>query len=91
MGAGVVGVAGKLVEARRGLLLGDAEVSEAGLQRVAASFPAGEAGSADHGVVGARGRGKAVVSAGLVEGFDDDGAGDTPVRGDGESAVGMVV
>ncbi len=75
----------------RGVLLGYAEVGEAGLQRVAASFPAGEAAGVDHGVVGERGRGKAVVSAGLVEGLDDDGAGYAPVRGDGEGAAGMVV
>ena len=40
-GGGVVG---------RGVLLFGAEVSEAGLEGVAAAFPAGEAGGVDHGV-----------------------------------------
>ena len=80
-GGGVVG---------RGVLLFGAEVSEAGFEGVAA-FPAGEAGGVDHGVVGERGRGNAVVSTRLVEGFDNDRAGDAPVDGDGQGAAGAVV
>ena len=67
-GGGVVG---------RGVLLFGAEVSEAGLEEVSAAFPAGEAGGVDHGVVGEGGRGNPVVNAGLVEGVDNDRAGDT--------------
>ena len=81
-GGGVVGC--------RVLLFG-AEVSEAGLEGVAAAFPAGEAGGVDHGVVGERGPGKAVVSTRLVKGVDNDRAGDTPVDGDGQGAAGAVV
>ena len=77
-GGGVVG--------RRVLLFG-AEVSEAGLEGVAANFPAGEAGGVDHGVVGERGRGNPVVSTRLVEGVDNDRAGDTPVDGDRQCAA----
>ena len=72
-GGGVVG---------RGVLLFGAEVSEAGFEGVAASFPAGEAGGVDHGVVGERGRGNPVVSTGLVEGVDNDRSGYAPMHGD---------
>ena len=81
-GGGVVG---------RRVLLFDAEVSEPGLEGVAASFHAGEAGGVDHGVVGEHRRGNPVVNTRLVEGVDDDGAGDTPVDGDGQCVAGMVV
>ena len=81
-GGGVVGC---------GVLLFGAEVSEAGLEGVSAAFPAGEAGGVDHGVVGERGRRKAVVSTGLVEGVDNDRAGDTPMHGDGQGVAGAVV
>ena len=81
-GGGVVGC--------RVLLFG-AEVSEAGLEGVSATFPAGEAGGVDHGVVGERGRGNPVVNTGLVEGVDNDRSGDTPVDGDGQCAAGMVI
>ena len=81
-GGGVVGC--------RVLLFG-AEVSEAGLEGVAAAFPAGEAGRVDHGVVGEGGRGNPVVNTRLVEGVDDDRSGDTPVDGDGQCVAGAVV
>ena len=81
-GGGVVGC---------GVLLFGAEVSEAGLEGVSAAFAAGEAGGVDHGVVGERGRGKAVLSTGLVEGVDDDRAGYAPIHGDGQGVAGMVV
>ena len=64
------------------LLFGVAQGREAGLEGVAAAFPAGEAGGVDHGVVGERGRGNPVVSTGLVEGVDNDRAGYAPVHGD---------
>ena len=35
--------------------------------------------------------GNPVVNTGLVEGVNNDGAGDTPIDGDGQSAAGMVV
>ena len=77
-GGGVVGC--------RVFLFG-AEVSEAGLEGVAASFPAREAGGVDHGVVGERGRGNPVVSTRLVEGVDNDRSGYAPVDGDGQCAA----
>ena len=81
-GGGVVG---------RGVLLFGAEVSEAGLEGVASSFPAGEAGGVDHGVVGEHRRGNPVLNTGLVEGVNNDGAGYAPARGDGQCAAGMVI
>ena len=66
-GGGVVGC---------GVLLFDAEVSEAGLEGVSAAFPAGEAGGVDHGVVGERGRGKAALR--ILAG--SDGVEESPVE-----------
>ena len=78
-GGGVVGC---------GVLLFGAEVSEAGLEGVSAAFAAGEAGGVDHGVVGERGRGNPVLSTGLVEGVNNDRAGDAPGR-TGRSGNGL--
>ena len=81
-GGGVVGC---------GVLLFGAEVSEAGLEGVSAAFAAGEAGGVDHGVVGERGRGNPVLSTGLVEGVNNDRAGDAPMHGYGQGVAGMVI
>ena len=75
----------------RGVLLFDAEASEAGLEGVSAAFPAGEAGRVDHGVVGEHRRGNPVVNTRLVEGVDNDRAGDTPMDGDRQGAAAMAV
>ena len=78
-GGGVVG---------RGVLLGDAQVAQEGFEGVAA---AGEAGGADHGVIGEHRRPIPVVVCGFVEGVDHDGPGGAAVGGDGERVARMVV
>jgi hypothetical protein len=74
-----------------GVLVGDPEVGQGGLEGVAAAAPAGEAGGVDEGVVGQHGGGKALLSGGVLEGAQDDGAGDVGVGGDAERVAGMVV
>jgi hypothetical protein len=72
-GGGVVGA---------GVLVGDPEVGQDGLEGVAAASAAGEAGGVDQGVVGQDRCRKALLGSGVLEGVDDDGAGDVAVGGD---------
>jgi len=67
-----------------GVLLADVETAELGLEAVASTLAAGEAGGEDHAVVGEGGLGGAELLNGVTEGGDDDGAGDAGVGGDAE-------
>ena len=82
-GGGVVGA---------GVLLGDAEAAEFGLEAVAAAAAAGEAGGEDHAVVGQRGGGDPVLGDGCRGRWSThDRAGDPAVGGDGQGVAGVVV
>src|SRR4030095_1988851 len=81
-GGGVIGT---------GVFLGDSETSEGGLELVAATPAAGEAGRVDHGVVGQHRCGVAVLACGFAEGLGHGWAGDDPLRGDRQGVTGVIV
>src|SRR4030095_3469588 len=70
-GGGVIGT---------GVFLGDSETSEGGLELVAATPAAGEAGRVDHGVVGQHGGGGAVLACGLCGRTGPGRGGGRPLR-----------
>lgn len=74
-GGGVVG---------RGVDLGNAVAVQFGFESVASAFTAGESGGEHHAVVGQCGIRDTMLGNGFGEFSDDDGAGDTAVRGHGK-------
>jgi hypothetical protein len=76
---------------RAAVLLGDAEVAEFGFEGVAAAAAAGQAGGEDHAVVGERRGWWAVLGGRSPERGDDDRSGDPVMRGDRQSATGVVI
>ena len=74
-----------------GVLLGDTEAAQLGLQAVAAAFAAGEAGGEDHAVVGQGGCGGAEAVDGIPEGDNDAGPGDAEVGGDAEGEAVLTI
>jgi hypothetical protein len=81
-GGGVVG---------SGVLLVDAEPAQFGLEGVAAAFAAGEAGGEHHAVVRECRCWWPVPGHGVVEGVDDDAAGDVWVGRDRQGVAGVVI
>lgn len=76
---------------RGGVLVGDAEIGEEGLEAVASSADAGEAGGVDEAVVGEHRCRNAVCFGCCGELGDDDRGCDPGVGGDGEGVAGVVV
>jgi hypothetical protein len=81
-GGGVVGT---------GVLVGDPEARQGGLELVAATSPAREPGGVHQGVVGQHGGGIAVLACGFGEGVRHGGAGDWLVGGDRQGVAGVVI
>jgi hypothetical protein len=73
------------------VLLCDVEAAEFVFEGAASAYAAGEAGGADHAVVGEGGGWGAVGGDGVAEAGEDDFGGDVVVAGDGEGVAGAVV
>ena len=67
------------------------EALELGLEAVASTFTAGEAGGEDHAIVGEGGGGDTELVNGVPEGGDDAGPGDARMGGDAEGVAGAVI
>ena len=76
---------------RAGVLLGDAQAVQLGLEAVAPAFAARQPGGEDHAVVGQRGGRNAMGGNGFPEGAEDDPSGDPAVGGDRQGLAGVVI
>jgi hypothetical protein len=74
-----------------GVLLGDGESGELGLEAVESAPASGESGGEDHAVVGEGRGGDAVLTCGLAEGDEHGWSGDALVRADVQGVAGAVV